>query len=745
MKRILKLLFTGLFVVSALIGHAQTLTLEQIYGKGLLRTKGMEAIKWLPDGNSYLTLERNTDVNGLDMVQYDAKTGTREVLVRAEKFIPNGEKKALAIASYKWSEDNGKLLIFTNTRRVWRQKTKGDYWVLDLKSGSLVQLGKGLPEATLMFAKFSPDGQKVAYVCNLNIYTEDLATGKIGQLTLDGGGAIINGTFDWVYEEEFDCFSGFRWSPDGKYIAYWQSDTKGTGIFDIVNNLDSLYPTIAPFPYPKVGTTVSAVRIGVISSLGGETRWFDIPGDQRNHYIPRMEFIPGSDDLMIQQMNRLQDTNAVWAGNAETMKLTLLFTEADKAWVDVYDDTKWLNESKFFTWTSERDGWRHLYMVSRDGKDFRLITKGAFDIVSIQCIDEDGGYVYYIASPESYTERYLYRSRLDGKGNTERVTPAGMPGHHQYNISPNGKWATHIFQNSITPPVIEMVALPGHTSVKVFEENKPAREKFQTLGLQPKEFFKVPLADITLDAWMIKPSPFDSAKKYPVIFEVYGEPSGSTVQNVWGGGDLWQEYLAQQGYVVMSVDNRGVNVPRGREWRKSIYGQIGILASKDQADAVIKIGDMFPFVDMDRIGIWGWSGGGSMTLNAMFRYPDLYKTGIAIAAVSDQKLYDAVYQERYMGLPSGNPDGYRDGSPINYAKNLKGNLLLIHGTGDDNVHYQNCEWLIDELVKQGKMFDMLAYPMRTHSIYEREGTTLHLRRTMDKYWKEHLEPGPKEK
>ena len=242
-----------------------------------------------------------------------------------------------------------------------------------------------------MFAKFSPDAQKVAYVSNLNIYTEDLANGKIEKITRDGDDRIINGTFDWVYEEEFDCFSGFRWSPNGKYIAYWQSDTRGTGIFDIVNDIDSLYPTIVHFPYPKVGTTVSAVKVGVIPSLGGETKWFDIPGDSRDHYIPRMEFIPGSGDLMIQQMNRLQDTNIIWVGNAETMELMPLFTETDKAWVDVYDNTKWINESKFFTWTSERDGWRHLYLVSRDGKDFRLITKGDFDIVSIQFIDEKGG------------------------------------------------------------------------------------------------------------------------------------------------------------------------------------------------------------------------------------------------------------------------------------------------------------------------------------------------------------------
>lgn len=743
MKQISKLSLLILLVVLALISQAQTLTLEQIYGQGLLKTKGIGAIKWLPEGNAYLTLERNDASNGRDVVKYDAKTGNREVLVAGGKFIPQGEKKALSISSYTWNDDNSKLLIFTNTRRVWRYNTKGDYWVLDIKSGLLQQLGKGLPEATLMFAKFSPDAQNVAYVSNLNIYLENLASGKIEQITRDGGGNIINGTFDWVYEEEFDCRDGFRWSPDGKYIAYWQSDTKGTGIFYMINNIDSIYSSVIPIPYPKVGTTVSAVKVGVVSSLGGETKWFDIPGNPRDNYIPRMDFIPGSNELMIQQMNRLQNINTVWVGDAVTMKLTTLFTETDKAWVDVYDNIKWLNQSKFFTWTSERDGWRHLYMVSRDGKEFRIITKGSFDVVSIQCIDEKGGYVYYIASPESNTERYLFRSRLDGKGKAERVTPAGMLGHHQYNISPNGKWATHTFQNSTTPPVIEMVELPKHTTVKVFEENKAAREEFQTLGLQPKEFFKVPLADITLDGWMIKPPQFDSTKKYPVIFEVYGEPASSTVQKTWGGGDLWHQFLAQQGYLVMSVDNRGVNVPRGREWRKSIYGQIGILASKDQADAVIKIGEMYSFVDMNRIGIWGWSGGGSMTLNAMFRYPDIYKTGIAVAFISDQKLYDAIYQERYMGLPSGNPDGFRDGSPINYAKNLKGNLLLIHGTGDDNVHYQNCEMLVDELVKQGKMFEMLAYPMRSHGIYEREGTTLHLHKSMEKYWKEHLEPGPK--
>jgi dipeptidyl-peptidase 4 len=720
-----------------------TLTLERIYGDGILKTKGIGAIKWLPDGNGYLLLEQNDSADGKDIVRYEVAAGQRDVLIQAKKFIPEGKKKGLSISSYSWNEENTKLLIFTNTKRVWRYNTRGDYWVMDIKAGSLRKLGKGLPEATLMFAKFSPDGQRVAYVSNLNIYVEDLSSGKIKQVTEDGGGNIINGTFDWLYEEEFDCRDGFRWSPDGKYIAYWQSDTKGTNTFYMVNDLDSIYPSLISIPYPKVGAILSAVKVGVVSSKGGKTKWFDIPGDPRDHYIARMDFIPGSDELMIQQLKRLQNVNTVWKGDASTQEVSKLFTETDDAWVDIYDNIKWLRDNKVFTWTSERDGWRHLYMVSRDGKDFSLITKGEFDIVSIQRIDEKSGYVYYIASPENQTERYLYRSRLDGEGKAEKVTPAGIAGQHSYNISPNCKWAIHTFQNCNTPGIIEMISLPDHRSIRMFEENKAARNEFDSLGFQPKKFFKVPLADITLDAWVIRPPGFDSAKKYPVIFYVYGEPASSTVQNSWGGGDQWHQYLAQQGYIIISVDNRGTNVPRGREWRKSIYRQIGILASKDQSDAVIKIEEMYPYVDKARIGIWGWSGGGSMTLNAMFRYPEIYKTGIAVAFVADQRLYDAAYQERYMGLPSNNPDGFRDGSPIHFAKNLKGNLLLIHGTGDDNVHYQNCDWLVDKLIKEGKMFDMMAYPMRSHNIKEREGTTLHLHKAMEKYWKEHLVPGPK--
>ncbi len=729
--------------ISAQKAEKQKLTIEQIINENPFPIKRINEVHWLKDGNGYSTLENNDESKGNEIVRYDAQTGERKILISTKQLTPAGEQKPLAIAAYSWSDDNSKLLIFTNTKRVWRYHTKGDYWLLDLQSGKLQQLGKTLEKSSLMFAKFSPDAAKVAYVSNQNIYVEELSTGTINQITLDGGKNIINGTFDWVYEEEFDCRDGFRWSSDGRFIAYWQSDTQGTGVFYLIDNIDSIYSKVIPLPYPKVGTTNSAVKVGVIPSSGGKTKWFDIPGDNRNNYIPRMDFIPGSNELLIQQLNRLQNTNTVWVGNAQTIGLSNILTEKDDAWVDIHDNIEWVEQSKYFTWTSERDGWNHLYKISRDGRNLDLITKGDFDVISVECIDENGGYVYYIASPENYTQRYLYRSRLDGTGTAEKVSPGNMKGQHHYQISPNALWAIHTFENHITPPVISLVSLPDHKQIRKYEENLDAKDKFKSLNLIPKKFFKIDIGDIILDAWMIVPPDFDPGKKYPVIFYVYGEPAASTVQDNWNGGDLWHQYLAQNGYIVISVDNRGTNVPRGRLWRKSIYKQIGILASRDQAEAAKAIGREFPFVDNTRMGIWGWSGGGSMTLNCMFRYPEIYHTGIAVAFISDQKLYDAVYQERYMGLPTDNPIGYRDGSPITYAANLQGNLMLIHGTGDDNVHYQNCEMLVNELVKQGKMFSMLAYPMRTHGIFERENTSLHLRKTMDKFWKEHLEKGAK--
>jgi len=737
---LISLIFFGFtFSCSDNLLAQQQLTLRDIYSNGTYSSKSFGPVRWMKDNEGYSTLENNTEFGGKDIVRYDAKTGERKILVSAKQLIPTNETKPLVIANYEWSNDDSKLLIFTNTRRVWRYNTRGDYWVLNLKTGKLQQVGKNVESTTLMFAKFSPDGTRVGFVSNQNIYVDDLAKGNTSQITHDGGGNIINGTFDWVYEEELDCRDGFRWSPDGKNIAYWQLNTKGVRLFDIIDNVDSLYPFLYKrFPYPMVGEENSSAKIGVIPANGGKTKWFDIPGDPRNHYLARMDFIPKSNEVMIQQFNRIQDTNRVWVGNTLSMKLSNILTETDPDFLDVHDNIRWFDHEKYFTWTSERDGWKHLYQVSRDGKEVQLITKGDFDVVGINCIDPEGGYVYYIASPHNFTQRYLYRSRMDGKGEAERITPETMSGQVSDQISGNAEWAIQTFENTITPPLISLVHLPDNKEIRTLEDNHELKEKYDALHLNVKDFFKVDIGDVKLDAWMIKPKNFDASKKYPLLIYVYGEPAGSTVQDSWGGEAFWHQYLAQQGYVVVSIDNRGTMTPRGKAWRNSIYRQIGILASQDQANAAQKIFTMFPFIDTSRVGIWGWSGGGQMTLNAMFRHPDIYKTGLAVAFVSKQRLYDDIYQERYMGLLSDNAKGYHDGSPINFAKNLEGTLMIIAGTGDDNVHYQSYEMLVDELIKNNKLFYMMSYPMRSHGLYERENTSLHLRETMAKYWKDHL-------
>lgn len=734
------LIFCTLFSFSNVFAQNKNLTLEDIYDSDSYWSQGIGQLRWMKDNKSYSTLDFNSDANGYDIVRYEVLRGTKSVLVNANLLIPKGAEQALEIDNYTWSEDNRRMLIFTNTRKVWRYNTRGDYWVLDLQTGKLMQLGKGLEEATLMFAKFSPDGARVAYVSKMNIYVEDISAGKVTQLTKDGGNNIINGTFDWVYEEELDCRDGFRWSPDGNNIAYWQSDTKGVGTFYMINNVDSNYSVPIPLPYPKVGTTNSAVKVGVISSKGGTTKWFNLPGDPRNNYIARMNFIPGSEEVMIQQLNRLQNTNTVWVGNTKTMALKNILTDTDEAFLDLHDNIVWLDNTTSFTWTSEKDGWLHLYKVSRDGQKMQLITKGDFDVVNINCIDPSGGYVYYIASPDNFTQRYLYRSRLDGTGVAERVSPTNMAGQHSYQISADAKYAIHSFENSTTPERISLINLETHTEIKLMEDNAVLTSKINELGLRKKEFFKVDIGDVVLDAWMIKPKDFDAQKKYPVIFHVYGEPAGSTVQDDWYTGEnLWHQYLANEiGCIVISIDNRGTRVPRGRAFRKCIYRQIGLLAADDQAAAAKKIFATYPFIDPAHTGIWGWSGGGQMSLHSIFRHGDVFKSAIAVSFVSQQTLYDNIYQERYMGLPTDNVEGYRDGSPVTHAHKLNGNLLIIHGTADDNVHYQNFEMLANELIKHNKLFSMMSYPMRDHGIYQGENTTLHLRRTMEQFWKKNL-------
>ena len=759
MQRRIRFLVIPIFLFLLVPAVAQDPSLLTVDSLFTYRTRSLGPVQWQSDGSGYLALEPSpAKKDFVDIVRYDVSTGTRTVKVSAEKLIPTGATDPLTVEEFTFTPDEQKLLIFTNSARVWRSNTRGDYWVLDLKANTLRKLGgSDAKPSSLMFAKFSPDGQRVGYVRENNIYVENLSgDSKITKLTTDGSRYIVNGTFDWVYEEELFCRDGFRWSPDSKQIAYWQLNSEGVKEMLLINNTAGLYPVVTAFPYPKAGETNSAARVGVVGANGGPTRWIEIPGDPRNNYLPRMEWAANSNELVIQQLNRRQDTNIVMLADARTGKSHPVLTEKDEAWVDIawgdidWDktgiargDVEWIDQGKRFLWASERDSWRHLYSVSRDGSDVKLITPGNYDVISVERVDAQNGWVYFLASPENATQRYLYRVRIDGAGKEERLTPASVPGVHSYNISPRGEFAIHVYSSFNKVPVTEVVSLPQHTVARTMIDNKEVQERLAKLKQTSSEFFKVDIGEgVQLDGWMIKPPDFDPQKHYPVLFYVYGEPWGQTVMDSWGGRNtLWHMMLAEQGYFVMSVDNRGTPAPRGRAWRKIIYRKMGIVNSGDQAAAARAVAK-WPFVDPARIGIWGWSGGGSSTLNAMFRYPDVYATGLAVAPVADLHYYDTIYQERYCGLPKDHPEEWKQSSPITFAKNLKGNLMIIHGTGDDNVHYQGTEALINTLIAANKQFSIFPYPNRSHGIYEGPGTQRHLFGQMTKYINEKLPAGP---
>ncbi len=741
-RHVAALLLLAVQPLQAQVPEAVSARLKLIFDSTWFDSERFGPARWIEEGAAYTTLERSADgVRGRDIVRYDTKTGTRTVLVSAKSLIPSGGNAPLQVADYAWSADASKLLVFTNTQKVWRQNTRGDYWVLDRKSSALTRLGPPESDADLMYAKFSPQGDRVAYVRKGDIYVQELAGGAITRLTTGADSLHVNGMSDWVYEEEFSVRDGFRWSPDGERIAFYHFDMTGVGTFLMINNTDSTYPFTVPIQYPLVGTTNSAVTAGVVSARGGEVTWLKLEGDPRQDYLPRMEWA-GPKELLLQRMNRLQNTNKVQLADATTGAVRTLFTERDSAWVDRVATVTWLKGDKAFLWPSERDGWRHVYAISRETGDAKLITNGNYDAVSVAAVDQKGGWLYFMASPENATQLYLYRTKLDGKGKAERVTPASQPGTHRYNISPDAGWAMHTVSTFDTPPVMDLVSLPAHKQVRVLVANTDLAARVKSF-ITPGEFFQVKLDDgTTLDGWMVKPRNFNPNTKYPLLMYVYGEPAGTTVDDAWGfDGRLWSQTLADAGYLVASVDNMGTPAPKGRAWRKAVYGQIGVLSSAQQADAVRVMERTRSYIDPSRVAIWGWSGGGSSTLQAMFRYPDVYRVGMSVASVPDQRFYDTIYQERYMGLPDQNVEGYKAASAINHAEGLKGKLLMVHGTGDDNVHYQGVELMLNRLVELGKQVDFMAYPNRSHCICEGEGTTMHVYTLLTRYLMEHLPAG----
>jgi dipeptidyl-peptidase-4 len=689
-------------------------------------------------GKGYLATERG------EIVRYDTVTGQKKVLLSAAQLTPKQTGKPLTPGEYVWSEDGNKLMVMTNTHRELIRKTAGEYWVLDRKSGAWQKLGGD--HSDLMFAKLSPDGSHAGYLRGQNICVEDLATGAVKQLTSDGSDMILNGVSDWVYDEEFRLNDAWRWSPDGTKIAYWQFDQSKVPVYTLINYTDALYPTLFQYPYPKAGQTNSAVRIGVVKASGGPTTWVKTPGDPRNIYISRMEWAGNSNELVYELLNRLQNIDDVMIATAHTGAVRRMLREQDEAWVEDVANLRWVDHGKRLLWSSERDGWRHSYTVGRDG-DARLITDFPGDAISVSEVDEGvngaSGWLYFIASPESPTERFLWRSKLDGSGKPERVTPAGVRGSNTYNISPDGQYAFHTQARLDEPPMQELVKLPSHATVRVIDDAAEARKRARETVGGRTEFVSLDIGGgVKIDSWLMKPHNFDGNKKYPIIVYVYGEPAGANAVDNWSGvREQFHAALSDEGYLIATFDNRGTPSPKGHAWRKVIYGSVGVLASQEQAAALRALAAQRKFIDLERVGVWGWSGGGSMTDNLMFRAPDLYKVGVAVAAVPDQRLYDSIYQERYMGLPDSNEKGYHDGSPISYAEGLKGKLLIMHGTGDDNVHFQGDQRLINRLVELGKQFDFMEYPNRTHGISEGPGTSLHVYTKIAGYFEEYLPAG----
>lgn len=757
------------FVLSGSLSRGQEFTVENTKIKDEFSAKTFSQ-SWADSTSYYLREPSGESCDGSNILRIGALEGTREVFLRACALVPPGKEKALSVDSFELCDSNSLVLLFANTKRVWRKNTRGDYWIYDRNSGRLHQLGSGFPESSLMFAKMSPDAAKVAYVHEHNLYVEDVSSGEITPLTREGGERFINGTFDWVYEEEFGLYDGFRWSPDGKMIAFWKLDTENVPMHTIINNVDSFYPTLTRFHYPRVGCTNPGAQIGVIRvDRPGEENaaWIPIPGDPRDHYLVSLDWFPGENALLVRQLNRPQNTmsfflvaeNPDFKTNAEREKSNLfgedfskkafqnpevIHVETDSAWIDL-SDLHWFPGENRFVFASEKNGWNHLYEWEYEAGKTTLspITRGQFDVIDFVAFSRAEGEeqkpdgVYFYASENNATQKYLYHASLDS-GKVRRITPRESSGTHLYTISPGGNLAFHTYSSMEHPPVSELVRLPSHESVRVFEDNSELREKLSHYPLGKTEFLTLEIPAnsgdpekggdlVSIDAWCIYPTNFDPAKKHPVLVYVYGEPAGQTVLDRWDNRYYtWFQMFAQKGYFVVSFDNRGTPAPKGSAWRKSAYRKIGTRGPADQAAALRKFLNDRDYLDPERVGIWGWSGGGSMSLHAIFQYPELYKTAVAVAPVPDERYYDTIYQERYMGLIETAAEDYRNSSPITYASNLRGNLLIVHGTGDDNTHYQTVELLFNELIRHQKQFSMMIYPSRTHGISEGEGTRAHL-------------------
>ncbi len=579
----------------------------------------------------------------------------------------------------------------------------------------------------------SPDGKRVLEFQDRDLFVRELEGGQRTQLT------IRSDDRDVRYRDPV-------WSPNGNRVAFLESDSTSVRQRSVLVPDDPSYPGVKNNHFARVGEKIERLRVGVVDAQGKNLQWLSIDSPEEGMYVGQLDWAGNSDEVLVEKLSRFRNEREFLLATTNG-EVKQIFHESNEAWAESSQGKNsgltWIRDGKAFIVVSEKDGWRHAFLWSREGKEIRLLTAGQYDVIDRGAIDENGGWYYFYASPDNGTQRHLHRVSLDGTGKLERVTPADQPGTHGYEFSPDAKWAFHTFSTLDSPPRVELIELEGHRVVRVLEDNINIRNKMKDVLSHATEFLQLDIGNgVSMDAWMIKPKGFDPSKKYPVFIYVYGEPHAQTVLDEWGAAQIdFHRVVADLGYLVVSIDNRGTPSPKGAAWRRSIFGSLGPLSTEEQEAGLKELARMRPYVDLSRVGIWGWSGGGSNTLNAMFRKPDSYHVGIAVVPKPQPHLYNAWFQEIFMRTREVNPEGYEKAAAINYANGLKGKLLIITGSGETNTHIQIIEGLIDRLVELGKPFDYMVYPNRDHGLREGTGTLVHVRMLIIRYLLEHLPPG----
>ena len=732
---------------------AAALTLEKLFASAEFFGEGFRGGRWAETGPELLYVEADRASGATSLVRLDLTTDATETVIDGTTLVKVDGDGLVAIEDYAYSSDGAKVLLYTDSERVWRLNTKGIYYVYDTATGSVTPVSDRA-SGLQMFAKFNRAADLVAFVRDRNLFVTDLASGEERALTTDGGpGAVINGTFDWVYEEEFGLRDGFRWHPEGDLIAFYQLDESGTRDFTM-QDTRTLYPEQTSFRYPKAGETNSEIRVGVVDARTGEELFFDTDtwyeGGDETEYIAAMGWTPpladGQRDVWMLRLNRDQNHVDLLYADPATGAVREVLSETVSAYVEVengFSDTEtgtitYLQDGEHFAWRSPRSGYGHLYLYRNDGTFVRQLTSGDWDVTDFHGIDEATGQIYVTTTAESPMERHLYRVPLAG-GAPTKIT--GEAGWHSVDLSRDFRYFIDSYSNATTPATTSLYRTTGE-KVSTLVDNAALIERLAGYKLPAPEFMTVPAADGTpLNAYLVKPRGFDPGREYGLLVHTYGGPGSQEVRNAWGGTErLWHHYLADTyGILVAGVDNRGTG-GRGYTFKTLTQNRLGILEAEDQIAAGQHLSEL-PYVDADRTGIWGWSYGGYLSLLAMTygKGPEVFEAGIAVAPVTSWRQYDTIYTERYLSTPQKNAEGYDLGSPVTYASRLQDHqdLLIVHGDADDNVHPQNTYAMADALQAENKQFELMIYPGRNHGIYGGR-TRLHLYTLMTRFLAESL-------